>query len=130
MLQKKAIRIINHSDYLSPTNPLFSKSKILKFEDQVDLNTAVFMFKVHKHVLPPCMQDLFEERESPYPLRGTCIFNKGSAKTNIKGRCISVKGVNLWNKLDDELKMCTTITKFKSSFKCKALNKYRTLDNA
>ena len=75
------------------------------------------------------MQDLFAKRESQYPLRGTFIYNKGSAKTNVKGRCISVQGVNLWNKLDNELKMCTTITKFKSNFKRKVFNKYRIIDN-
>ena len=87
------------------------------------------MFKAYNNILPPCMQELYKPRESQYALRGTGIFNKGSAKNNIKGRCISVKGVNLWNKLDNHLKMCTTISKFKRMFKNKVLNKYRTISN-
>ena len=130
MLQKKAIRIINHSDYLSPTNPLFIKTKALKFEDLVELNTAVIMFKAYKNILPTCMQELFKKRESKYALRGTCIYEKGSANSNLKGRCLSVKGVNLWNSLDNDLKMCTNINKFKRIFKNKVLNKYSTIGNA
>ena len=127
MLQKKAIWIVNQSDYLSPTNPLFIQTKTLKLEDLVDFNTAKIMYKAHNNILPPSMQELFKARESRYALRGTCIFKKGSANTNTKGRCISVKGVNLWNNLDKELKMCTTITKFKRMYKNKLLNKYKTI---
>ena len=104
LLQKKAIRIANHSDYLAPTNPLFIKLNTLKFQDIVDLNTAIMMYKAHNHLLPCCVQELFRPRESKYNLRGTAIFKQSHWRVNIKGRCVSVRGVKLWNSLDDEQK--------------------------
>ena len=127
MLQKRAIRIINKMDYLSPTNPLFITKNVLKFQDLVNLNTAIFMYKVNKKTLPLCIQEMFKPRETQYNLRGTCVLEKKGAKTNTLSRCISVKGVNLWNSLDNELKLCTSITKFKKLFKIKVFNRYKTL---
>ena len=126
MLQKKAIRIINKTDYLAATNPLFICKNTLKFEDLVNLNTAVFMYKVNKEMLPPCIQELFKVRETQYNLRGTCVLERKGARTNMQSRCISVKGVDLWNSLDNELKLCTSIKKIKM-FKTKVFNRYKTL---
>ena len=128
MLQKKAIRIINNSEYLAPTNPLFINNHILKLEDLVDLNIAIIMFKAHHNNLPPCMQRLFKARETHYQLRGTHIFEGVTVKTNAKERCLSVRGVRLWNSLDNELKTCKSITKFKKMYKTKIINKYRTIE--
>ena len=126
MLQKKAIRIINQSDHIASTNPLFIKSNSLKLEDLVNLNIAVIMYKAHNKMLPACMQALFEQRESKYPLRGTALFKIQTRRTNTKGRCLSIKGVKLWNNLVTELKTCTTLTKFKKMFKNQVLNTYKT----
>ena len=43
-LQKRAIRIINSAGYNSHTDPLFSKSNILKFADLYEYQCALFMF--------------------------------------------------------------------------------------
>ena len=88
------------------------------------------MFKVHNKILPTCMQELFKKRESQYALRGTFIYEKGSANSNIKGRCLSVRGVNLWNGLENDLKTSKTINSFKRIFKNKVLNKYNIIGNA
>lgn len=64
MLQRKAIRIVNHTDYYEPTNPLFLRLYPLKLEDLVNLNTAAFMYKAHNNTLPCCVQELFEAREN------------------------------------------------------------------
>ena len=37
------------------------------------------------------------------------MFTKIKIRTNVKQRCISVKGVNMWNALDEELKMSNTV---------------------
>ena len=127
MIQKKAIRIINQTDYLAATNPLFICRNSLKLEDIVKLNTAVFMYKVHEQTLPPTIQELFKVRETQYNFRGTCVLEKKWARTNTKRRCLSITGVNLWNSLDIELKLCTSIKKFKKMFKNSAINKYKTI---
>ena len=124
MLQKKAIRIINLSDYYAPTNPLFIESRTLKLEDLVTLNSTVIMYKAHNRLLPSCMQELFKPRENRYHLRGTAIFKKTKARTNSKGRCLSVIGVNLWNALDNEIKMSKSIKTYKKLYKAKVIDKY------
>lgn len=103
LLQKKAIRLVNHATYYALTNPLFLKLKTLKLHDLVYLNTAVVMYKAHHSQLPHCIQEMFKLRESRYNLRRTGIF-KDKVRMKMKSRCISVRGVNLWNNLDEQLK--------------------------
>lgn len=52
------------------------------------------------------------------------MFKKIRVRTNTKNRCISVKGVNLWNNLHTELKLCNSLCKFKKMFKNKVVNDY------
>lgn len=125
LLQKKAIRIVNQKDYREPTNPLFINLHILKLEDLVDLNTLTVMYKVNNNLLPRSIQELFEPRDNHYNLRGSCMYKNKKTRTNIKSRCLSVKGVTLWNNLDTELKTCSSIRKFKIMYKSKVFDKYK-----
>ena len=124
ILQKKAIRIVNQAEYYASTNPLFLNNCTLKFDDIVKLNTAAIMYKAHNKSLPPSMQELFQPRESRYELRGTAIFRNKFARTNITERRLSVSGVNLWNKLENELKLSTSLRLFKRTYKTMLIEKY------
>ena len=127
LIQKKTIRILHKTDYLAPTNPLFINKQLLKLEDLVNLNTALIMYKVYHKQLPHCILELFTERESQYQLRGTAFFSRSKVRTDIKARCLSIRGVCLWNSLEDELKMCPTVSKFKIMFKNQVIDKYKTI---
>ena len=94
ILQKKAIRIINKTEYLAATNPLFIHNNTLKLEDIVKFNTATFMYKINNNLLPPSIQELFQTRETQYNLRGTCVLKQKLVRTNTKARCLSIKGVD------------------------------------
>lgn len=85
---------------------------------------AQIMYKAHNNLLCRSTQRLFETRESRYDLRGTGFFKKTKTRTNIKQRCVSVRGVNLWNSCDDELKMCSSLSSFKNMYKTRAIRKY------
>lgn len=37
-----------------------------------------------------------------------------------------MKGVNLWNNLEIEMKICNTLNRFKNAFKNNIINKYKT----
>ena len=125
ILQKRAIRIINRAEYLEPTNTLFINSNALKFRDLVEFKTMQIMYKVKNRIVPDCIQKLFQIRQSKYELRGMCMFNKINIRTNVKQRCMSVQGVNMWNVLDEEIKTCDTVQRFKKILKNKMLNKYK-----
>ncbi len=73
------------------------------------------MFKVKNYLLPNCVQRLFELRENQHHFRdtGTGIFKKIRARTKNKNSCMSVEGANLWNSLEKEFRMCTSIHIFK-----------------
>ena len=125
ILQKRAIRIVNRSGYREPSNQLFIKLKALKFKDLVDLKTVQIMHKAENKLLPNNIQNLFQERESQYNLRGVCKFTQPLVRTNAKHHCISVKGVTLWNKCSDDMKQIKIWNKFKLRFKMDILNKYK-----
>lgn len=120
--------MISYAEYLPPTNPLFIRLNILKFHDLVDVYTAVVMYKAHNFMLPHCLQEMFQNRESRYSLRGIDLLQKPMAKSNTKRRCLSVKGVDLWNSLSIQLKGSKTIKAFKKMYKLNIMEKYRTLE--
>ena len=124
-MQKNAIQIINKTSYTEHTNPLFIRNRLLKFKDLVDYNTAIIALKAKKNLLPPCLQKFFVVRETKYNLRGTNKFNKPFARINDKAFCVSVKGINLWNDLENELKTSTSLRIFKKLYKIKIINKYK-----
>ena len=127
ILQKKAIRIVSHSDYYTPTNPLFIQLHTLKLQDLVELNTAIIMYKAKNDLLPTCIQQLFHSRQSLYNLRGVAIFKGTNVRINSKERCVSVRGVKLWNSLDDHLKNSTSLKVFKRLYKAKVIERYSSL---
>ncbi len=54
------------------------------------------------------------------------MFKKVRARTNAKSRCLSVKGVNLWNKCDKELKLRNSLCQFKQMYTNNVIKNYMT----
>ena len=52
ILQKRAIRLIDNSKATSHIDPLLLKYTILKINDLVDFNQAIFMYKYTHKLLP------------------------------------------------------------------------------
>lgn len=113
ILQKRAIRIINKTDYHHQTNKLFTNSNLLKFDDLVEFKIVKIMFKIINNKLPDCVQNLFQMKSISYDLRGTLMLTKPQIRTNVKQSSLSVQRVKLWNSLDDEMKICKSISRFK-----------------
>lgn len=113
--QKRAIRIINKAGYYDHTNPLFLNSHVLKFRDLVYYRTMQIMFKVNNKTLPDSVHKFFIVSQSKYELRDGSKFMLPKAKKEVKRRCISFKGVQLWNSADLKLKQCTSFVMFKKS---------------
>lgn len=59
---------------------------------------------------------IYGEREGGYNLRGERNMKKHYARTNMKGMCISICGVVLWNDLEEN-KLAINVDQFKKVFK-------------
>ena len=57
IIQKKAIRIITASSYISHTEPLFKQLNLLKVEDILTLHELKFYFKYNQGILPKYLQN-------------------------------------------------------------------------
>ena len=51
-LQKRGMRIVTNSSYLSHSLPLFLKMQILPIPELISLETAIFMYKLNSNLLP------------------------------------------------------------------------------
>ena len=109
--------MVHHAGYLDHTNSLFLKSGILKFRDLVNFKTGLILFKACKKWLPGNIQLMFMVREGTYNLRGNYNFKLPTIHSTLKSICISVCGVKLWNKIDEEIKMCMNSKQFKHKYK-------------
>jgi putative NIF3 family GTP cyclohydrolase 1 type 2 len=128
LLQKKAIRIVSGADYLDHTNCLFLRNNLLKFNDIIELNILLVMFKAHNNSLPRNLQKCFSVKEEKYSSRFKNKFKVNFVRTDIKARNISVYGVKLWNALDYKLTCCTDMGMLKKLFKNYCFEKYSLLE--
>ena len=58
---KKALRTISFNKSNNPTEPLFQEHQILKFENQKNLQTACFMWKLHNNETPASLNTFKSE---------------------------------------------------------------------
>ena len=79
--------------------------------------TAIIMFKAKNHELPANIQSLFHDSK--------LHFKTVKINTTTKSFCVSIIGVTLWNKLNDEHKRSTSIARFKSTYKNMIFTRYR-----
>ena len=59
VLQKRVIRIINNSDFLAHTSPIFKELHLLKLQDIRILQICQFMFSYKSKKLPYKFQEMF-----------------------------------------------------------------------
>ena len=126
LLQKRALRIINHSPYLAHIDPLFHQYKALKVNDIYRLQLGVFMFQLTKNELPNCITTMFSKNIDfhTYFTRQACQFHLPQTQTQLSRKSIKFEGPKPWNSLDKSLKNYRTVTSFKRNLKGSFLNTY------
>jgi len=72
ILQKRAIKLIDNSKVMSPSDPLFLKYKILKINDLVDFNQTIFMSNYTLKLLPASLKTFLKSLET---LKDLVTFN-------------------------------------------------------
>ena len=104
ILQKKAIRLINHADFRAHTNNLFKKMNILKFYDLVNLKICTVVHKALKKEIPMNLVHLLNfTKNTSYNTRNSSKLYHKYVRTNLKKFCISVSGVLMFNNLKQHI---------------------------
>ena len=96
ILQKKALRICTHSNYLAHTNPIFHELKTLNLHDIHNYQTSIFMFK-HTRNLLPLFHDVFTHNRDihSYPTRRSNEFHLNNPKQLLAHRSIRHHGPDI-----------------------------------
>ena len=127
LLQKRALRIICKSGYLSHTNELFISCGILKLLDLYVYYTGIFMFKYVNNLLPSCCANLVILNNSSdifYQFRSISKFTIPAYRTCIREKCIVVNGPKIWSSLPAAVCQCKSIGSFKNKITSFLLKKY------
>ena len=128
-LQKKVIRIVCNRKYRDHTTELFHNLSCLKLSDLISFKSLCIMYKANYNSLLPCtIQKYFNFLKSVHT-HNTRASSKNNlycqtVKTKLKSFCISVKGVNLWNDLHENIKKSKTLISFKKELKKMYINSY------
>lgn len=108
ILQKKAIRIMNFSDYNSHTSGLFKKLGLLKFKDIVFLQNALFMYKFHHQALPHVFDNFFTPVSGIHKystrLADDETYYVNNIRTNYGKFNVRFFGAKTWNSVPREYK--------------------------
>lgn len=125
LLQKRALRICTHSNYLAHTNPLFYRLNILKVSDLHLYQTAICMFKYTQNSLP-LFHDVFipNSHVHSYPTRNCTDFHLHNPKTLLAHKSIRYHGPDIWNALPRHIKQCTSLYSFKATLKKNIISQY------
>ena len=114
ILQKRALRVITRSSYLTPSNSLFVRLRLLKLSDIYKSQISLFAFKFLQKLLPAsCTNYLKINSVLPYSMRKTDFFHVPACRTIIRENCISVSGPKHFNSLPAKLQNCCSISSFK-----------------
>jgi len=117
--QKRAIRIINNSEYNAHTDPIFRKFNILKFEDIIKCETLKMMYKAVNHSLPLAINERFilNKEIHNYDTRQTHDIHIAKTTKRVTYNSIIYQGPDMWSELPRELKNITTFNSFKINLK-------------
>ena len=102
------MRIINFSDKYTSTKPLFSKLKILSFDEIVNLQNCLLVLNVLKKEVPEALQELLKNTANQhyYNTRGAYRnkLNLPQVRTTHYGlQSIKYKSAKAWNEMKTKI---------------------------
>ena len=119
-LQKKAVRIINKSNYLDHTKPIFMSLKLLTVHQIYDYNCLLFAFKCIICNLFPSHKKRISQCQTVHHYntrRRENYRTDAMARLRICQRSFLFHGVRLWNSINESLKEVHTLSVFKEKIK-------------
>ena len=99
-LQKRAVRIVSYADRKQHSRPLMLNLGILNVYEINIHQIASFMYKVHKKIVPDCLQQHFSPIDHAYPTRhSVASFYENKNCTFLSKFGITYRGPLIWNTL-------------------------------
>ena len=119
LCQKRAVRIITFSHWLSHTKPIFKKLCILTVFYINKLQVACFMFRARYNLIPQYFNSMFTLNSSvhSYLTRHNNDFHLANFRSNISKFNVRVQGPFLWNSLPNELTSLSHLGLFQRRYK-------------
>ena len=107
------------SGYLTETDPLLKKLKILKLEQIYSMSIAVLMFKYVKGMLPQIFNDLFVRNAdiATRVTRNSYKLNIPLCRTELYKKSIKYQGPTIWNIYDNVIDHQCSLHAFKKRIK-------------
>ena len=101
-LQKKALRIVSFSNFRAHSSPIFREKRILKLEDQIELDNCLFVHDFLNNKLPKCFDNYFTPLNmlSNLTTRNStagCLFIPHVNSVRYGRNSIKVKSITTWN---------------------------------
>ena len=117
LLQKKIIRILTSSSYLSHTEPLFYRTKILRVDDIFKLYLGIHMFKkkLNDTIVHPSHSYFTRHNSNAVP-----NFQRLSKSQN----SLTYIGPTQWNVIPVNIRNCTSLSSFKTQYRQYLLHQY------
>ena len=119
IVQKRAVRLISFSPYLSHTDPIFKSLQILKLNDIYKYSVALFMYKFVMGYLPLIYNNMFNFNLEfhNYNTRQSKQLHVSRGRLNIRRRTIGYNGVFIWNELMKFISINCSLHSFKLRLK-------------
>ena len=93
IIQKKAIRLICDEDFLAHTDPLFQKTKIIRFQELYKYLTLLFTSKLKNNLFPISFRrqvnlELMDKRPNPHSTSANNLLNLPLCRTSLRQKTI------------------------------------------
>ena len=117
-IQKRAIRTITFSSYLSPSEPIFQSLDVLNFRKLVNVviqRVSLLMFKISKCDVPKPLHALFRIIKSyhNYQTRRSDSINVPIGRTEAIYKTFSYFGAHIWNHTSNNISTNVSYSSFK-----------------
>ena len=119
ILQKKAIRIVNNSEYLAHTDPIFKSLGIPNIYQVFKLNCLLFAYKFLKTTQYPDFKKKIQKSSliHSYKTRTNDLFRPPTERLELCKRSYLYQSVTLWNAVSVDIKRNNCIITFKKKVK-------------
>ena len=127
MVQNTAARLISLSSRRDHITPILMQLHWLPVEQRLKYKVLLYTFKAIKRDAPSYICDLIQVREPPRVLRSasrSLLVVPRTRTVTTSNRSFRVASAVLWNDLDENFKMCDSVSNFKKQLKTHLFREY------